>query len=72
MAMEICVREVATSRGIKNARELADKVGISLGTAYPLWQKTATRIDLLTMEKLCRTLNANTGMLLVYHPEKEV
>ena len=69
--MRLTVKETAQARGFKNAKELADKMGMSYNSIYPLWKGTAKRVDLATLSKLCKVLNATSGLLMVYEPDPE-
>ena len=64
--MKLLVKEVAEAKGFRNAKDLADKLGMSYGTIYPLWQNQTKRIDLSTLERLCKILNVQPGMLFLY------
>ncbi|HEY6332335.1 MAG TPA: helix-turn-helix domain-containing protein [Blastocatellia bacterium] len=66
--MKLAVKETAEARGFRNAKDLADRLGLSYSSVYPLWSGTAKRIDLATLTRLCRGLKANAGLLLVYDP----
>ena len=69
--MKWTVRQVAEAKGIKNARELADKIGTSYSSIYPIWDGSAKRADLATLNKLCNFLDVPIGMLLAHIPDKE-
>lgn len=70
--MKWTVRQVAEAKGIKNARELADRIGTSYSSIYPIWDGSAKRADLGTLNKLCNFLDVPIGMLLVHLPDKSI
>lgn len=45
--------------------------GSNRGTITRLYQETAVRVDLETLEQLCRVLQCGVGDLLEYVPEPE-
>lgn len=63
------VKEIAEARGITNARALSAKAGIPPMSMYAIWNGTATRVDLATLEKLCKELRVPLALLLEYIPE---
>jgi len=67
--MRWTVRQVAEAKGIKNARELGDKIEASYSSIYPIWNGTAKRVDLETLNKLCNLLDVPIGMLLSHIPD---
>jgi len=58
------VRDVAERAGIVTAYELWKQAGIHPKTAYRLWNGTATRVDIQTLEKLCVLFKVPVGQLL--------
>jgi len=58
------VREVAERAGIHNAHELVKRARISVSTAYQLWEGSAKRLDLATLDKLCALFEVPPGQLL--------
>ncbi len=62
------VREVAEKRGIENANQLKDVLGVSPTVAARLWRGDFDKIGMNTMDKLCRVLRATPGKLFVYEP----
>ena len=63
------VKDVAISRGFKNAKELSLETGIPLASMYRIWNGKAKMIAFETLNSLCRALDANTGMLIEYIPD---
>jgi DNA-binding Xre family transcriptional regulator len=64
--VRLTIREAAEVRGLKNARQLARVAGLQPTSAYPLWNGTAARIDLTTLDKLCETLKVQPGYLFEF------
>jgi len=58
------VKERATTRGITSALELARRANINKNTATDIFGGRATRIDFLTLAKLCLALECKPGDLL--------
>jgi len=69
--MRLTVREVAQAKGWRNAKELGDAAGIPNVSMYRIWNGTATRIDLSTLEKLCEILEVQPGLLILHIPRTE-
>jgi DNA-binding Xre family transcriptional regulator len=69
--MRLTVKEVALSRGYRNAKELGDAAGIPNVSMYRIWNGTAKRIDLETLEKLCEVLQVQVAGLIVHIPKIE-
>ncbi|MFP5260895.1 MAG: helix-turn-helix domain-containing protein [Blastocatellia bacterium] len=67
--MKWTVKEVAQRAGIKNARELADRAGIHLNSAYGVWNNTARMLALDTLDKLCTLLKVKPGQLFDHEAE---
>jgi len=63
---------VAQRAGIKNARELADRAGIHLNSAYGVWNNTARMLALDTLDKLCTLLNVKPGQLFDHEAEPDM
>ncbi len=57
-------------RGIRTLRELAGQIGLSEGTTGRIARGETTRIDLETIDSLCRELDCQPGDLLEYVPEE--
>ena len=60
------VGEVARGRGITKITELAERSGLAYNTAHALFTGRTTRIDYDTLNRLCETLDAQPGDLLVH------
>lgn len=66
MKIRIAIKEVAEKIGIENPTQLTEKTGLNYATCYNLWENRVKRIDLKTLEKLCKTLNVSPNDLLGY------
>lgn len=60
------IGEIARRRGITKITELAERSGLAYNTAHALFTGRTTRIDYDTLDRLCETLDAQPGELLVY------
>jgi DNA-binding Xre family transcriptional regulator len=69
--MILNVKEIAEMRGFKNAKQLADAAGLRYESAYPIWNGTARMIALDTLEKLCKVLRVQAGLLFEVIPDLE-
>ncbi|MEN3333089.1 MAG: Cro/C1-type DNA-binding domain [Blastocatellia bacterium] len=67
--MKLKIREVAERMGIKNASQLRSATKLGVGTCYQLWEGTATRFDLDTLNTLCNALQVGPAMLFDYTPD---
>jgi DNA-binding Xre family transcriptional regulator len=67
--MKWTVKETAEARGFRNAKDLADRAGVPYATIYGVWNGTSTRLDLRTLNTLCKALKASTGLLITYEPD---
>jgi DNA-binding Xre family transcriptional regulator len=67
--LKVLIRETAIREGIENPNALAQATGLPYETCRRLWREDATRIDLLTIEVLCNTLQVRPGQLFDYEPE---
>jgi DNA-binding Xre family transcriptional regulator len=65
MKLQVKIREVCLSRGIKNGYELRLKAGINPSTAYRLFNNNVKIISLETLDKLCTALDCDAGELFV-------
>jgi DNA-binding Xre family transcriptional regulator len=64
------VREAAERRGIKNANQLKDRLGISPTLAARLWRGAFTQIGLITLDRLCHELRCQPNELLRFVPRR--
>jgi DNA-binding Xre family transcriptional regulator len=63
------IRAVAERRGIENANQLSKALAVSPDLSARLWREDFQRIDLATMDKLCRVLRCKPNDLLKYEPD---
>ena len=70
--MKWVVQEVAQRAGIKNAKELSERAGIHLKSAYGIWKNESRRLDLDTLDRLCTLLNVKPGQLFDHVAEPEL
>ena len=72
--MKLYIKEVATAKGYRNAKALADAmsehfgVGVSYTTIYPLWNDEAKLWSRATFDRLCEFLNVPAGLLIQHVP----
>jgi DNA-binding Xre family transcriptional regulator len=65
------LRELAKKVGIENASQLRTATGLGVGTCYQLWDGTATRFDLETLNTVCNALQVGPAYLFDYTPDVE-
>jgi putative transcriptional regulator len=51
-----------------NVKKLAEKTGLAYGSVYGIWNDTARRVDLDTIDKLAYILQVTPGELFSYEP----
>ena len=68
--IRLCIKELAESRGIVKPVDLARLTGLSFSVIHKLWNEQQTRIDLKTIECLCRVLNVSPGELFDFRAEQ--
>lgn len=64
--IEIKVRQVAESRGIKSSYQLLNLLGVKPAVAMRLWRNQVKQFNLETMSIVCEKLNCQPGDLLVF------
>jgi putative transcriptional regulator len=52
-----------------NIRELERRTGVSYTSLHRLYHGTATRVDLVTLDRLCSVLGVGVGDILEFTPE---
>lgn len=67
--MTIHIREIADKRGIKNAHQLALALGVADNAGVRLWNEDFARLDIVTLDRLCRALKCQPGTLFKYEPD---
>lgn len=65
------IREVAEAKGVPNAYQLGELIGVTPNVSARLWKDSFAQIGRVTLEKLCSALNCQVGDLLVYEPNSE-
>lgn len=60
------IRELAETKGIKNAYQLGVLIDVTPNVSARLWKDDFTQIGKITLDKLCSALNCNVGELLSY------
>jgi DNA-binding Xre family transcriptional regulator len=65
MKLQIRIREVAQSRGLKTAYQLQRRADLAPSTAARLYKNSVSLITLETLEKLCDALECDAGELFV-------
>lgn len=65
MKLQIRIREVAQSRGLKTAYQLQRRADLAPSTAARLYKNSVSLITLETLEKLCDALDCDAGELFV-------
>jgi putative transcriptional regulator len=69
MSVVIEVKVMMEKRGFASQLALAEASGIDPSRIGPLVRGTVRRIDIGTLEKLCRALECQPGDLLRYQPD---
>ncbi len=64
--LESRVADVARARGIRNAEELARSSGLHRHTTANWWEKLPRTLQIPTLCKLCKALEAQPGELVVF------
>jgi DNA-binding Xre family transcriptional regulator len=64
--MKLTVKEVAEAKGIHTAKALSVKAGIPYASVHRIWNGTVTMLALDTIERLCRALGVQPGMLMMF------
>jgi DNA-binding Xre family transcriptional regulator len=60
------IKETAGKRGIENANQLTKALDVSPDLGARLWREDFQRIDLTTLDKLCRVLKCKPNDLFKY------
>ena len=64
--MKWTVKEVAQAKGYDNATQLGEAAGIPLTSMYRIWNGTAKMVGTDTLERLCKVLQVQPGMLIMF------
>lgn len=62
------IKAMAGKRGIENANQLTKALSVSPDLGARLWREDFQRIDLTTLDKLCRVLKCKPNDLFRYEP----
>lgn len=54
----------------ENVTELSKAAGIAYGTAFDLYHGTIKRLDLATLDRLCKHFGVGVGDILEYKPDE--
>ena len=63
------IRELAESKGIRNAHQLGVLINVTPNVSARLWNDSFSQIGKVTLDKLCTALNCDVGDLLVFENE---
>jgi DNA-binding Xre family transcriptional regulator len=66
------IKEVAESKGIKNAYQLGILINVTPNVSARLWKDDFTQIGKVTLNKLCSSFGCKVGDLLVYTNDKKM
>lgn len=64
MSIKLQIGELARQRGL-TIKALAERAGVAYNTAHTLATGRATRIDLDTLDRMCRALQVEPGVIFV-------
>ncbi|MFF2016195.1 helix-turn-helix domain-containing protein [Paenibacillus sp. NPDC058177] len=64
------VREIMEQQG-KSIRGVARETGLAINTVSGLYHDTSKRVDMETLDRLCKHLEVSTGELLEYIEDEE-
>lgn len=62
----IHIKETAEKRKYKNAHQLAVALGVADNVGVRLWNQDFSRIDLITLDRLCRVLRCQPNQLFKF------
>ena len=65
------IKEAAISRGIRTAYQLEKLLGCGSSAAYRIFAGDWTRVDLKTLDELCKALQCTPNDILEYTPEPD-
>lgn len=63
------LHKVAADRDITKIKDVAAKAGLSALAVSGIWNNASVRVDLATLDALCKALDCTPGDLLEYTPE---
>ena len=64
--VKLIIQEVAKKKGIGNPFALAAATGLNYAICYRLWNGNQQRVDLKTLARLCKALDAKPGQFFEY------
>jgi DNA-binding Xre family transcriptional regulator len=64
--IRLIIKEVAMKEGILNPFDLSSKTGIPYESCRLMWGGNTKRIDLKSIEKICKVLGVRPGQLFEY------
>lgn len=64
MGVKLNIKELATMKGITNARELSRLAAIPPSVAYSYWENRVDNYNRFTLEKIAKALEVNASMLI--------
>ena len=65
------IRELAESKGIRNAHQLGVLINVTPNVSARLWNDSFSQIGKVTLDKLCSALNCDVGDVLVFEVGKK-
>ncbi len=65
------IKELAESKGIKNAYQLGVLIDVAPNVSARLWKDDFRQIGKITLDKLCSSLKCNVGDLLCFEADKK-
>lgn len=68
--IQITIKERAEKHGVTTAYQLQKALDVSPDVASRLWKAEFSRIDLLTLDRLCRLLKCQPNQLFKYIEDK--
>ena len=71
MKLKVTIRERAERRGIKNAHQLGQALGVAPNVSARLWNGTFTKLGMNTFEKLCEVLSCQPNALFKYETDTD-
>jgi DNA-binding Xre family transcriptional regulator len=71
MALHVNIRDIAHEKGVRSARALAERTGLSYETMIRYWQGgQMERVNLATLATIARVLGTKAKDLLVETPDE--
>lgn len=70
MPVKIKLFELMAKRNIRTIAEMSERSGLSRKAVSKIINEKATRVDLDTIYKICKTLDCEVGELIIYDKEE--